>query len=142
MPRIQLLPVLLLLAAACVPAVPAAEPTADGPLVSSLSVRTGETTVRFLLQVTNASEEPVGLVFPSGQTYDFAVRQGGRELWRWSDGMGFTQAIRNVTVAPGETLEFEEAWTPPAGAAGDMEAVATLTSSSHPLRRTAVFRLP
>lgn len=133
---------LLLLAAACVPAAPGGEPAPDGPLVSSLSVRTGEGDVRFLLQITNASERPVTATFSSGQSYDFTVRQQGRELWRWSAGTGFTQALREVTIAPGETLEFEERWTAPAGATGELEAEAAFTSSSHPLRQGAVFRLP
>jgi hypothetical protein len=131
----------LLLAAACVPPPPpAAYP--EGPLVSSLSVQTGGAEVHLVLQVTNASAEPVEVVFPTGQSHDFAVRQRGRELWRWSHGRAFTQAVRMQIVAPGETLEFHEAWTPPAGATGELEAEGTLASSSHPLRRTAAFRLP
>lgn len=131
-----------LLLTACVPAAPAAAPAAEGPLVSSLSVRTGDGEVHLLLQVTNAASAPVEVVFPSGQSHDFAVRRGGAELWRWSAGMGFTQAVRTVSVAPGETLEFAERWTPPAGTSGELEAEARLASRSHPLRRTAPFRLP
>jgi hypothetical protein len=157
MPSIPLLSAaLLLLAAACASPAPApeGEPSApagpggsgaaegEGPLVSSLSVRTGGEGVDLLFQVTTASDEPVQVTFNSGQSYDFAVRQDGRELWRWSADMGFTMAIREVTVAPGETLEFTERWTPPAGTAGALEAEATLASSTHPLTRTAQFRLP
>jgi hypothetical protein len=146
MPRKPFLAVFLAaatLAAACVPLEPAAGvPAAEGPLVSSLSVRTGETAVHFLLQVTNASESPVEVVLPSGQSYDFAVRQGTRDLWRWSDGMFFTQAVRNVWMAPGETMEFAEEWSPPAGTVGELEAEGLLASTSHPLRNSAVFRLP
>jgi hypothetical protein len=143
MPRISLLPAaLLLLLAGRIPPAPAAAPAAEGPLVSSLSVRTGEGAVQILLQVTNASAAPVEVVFPSGQAYDFAVRRGGTELWRWSAGMAFTQAVRTVVVAPDETLEFAGSWTPPAGTTGELELEASLASSSHPLVRTAPFRLP
>jgi hypothetical protein len=138
---------LLLIAVACVPPAPGTAGGADegadgGPLVSTLSVRTGEGAVQLALQVTNRSEAPVEVRFRSGQSYDFAVRQGGRELWRWSADMGFTQALRTLTLAPGETWEFEERWTPPAGTTGALEAWAALASDSHPLERTAEFRLP
>lgn len=144
MPRFRLPAAALLaaLAAACVPASPSAAPAAEGPLVASLSVRTGGGAVEMALQVTNASEAPVEVTFPSGQSYDFAVRQGERELWRWSADMMFTQAVRTTVLAPGETLDFSERWAPPAGTAGEMEAEGSLVSSSHPLRRTATFRLP
>ena len=143
MPRFPLPAAALLaaLAAACVPAPPSA-PAAEGPLVASLSVRTGAAAVEMALQVTNASEAPVEVTFPSGQSYDFSVRQRGTELWRWSAGQMFTQAVRTTVLAPGETLEFSERWSPPAGTAGELEAEASLASSSHPLHRTAVFRLP
>lgn len=151
--RIQLAAaVLLLVAAACATPAPGPEgerssggsapAEGEGPLVSSLSVRTGGGGAELLFQVTNASQQPVEVTFNSGQSYDFVVRQGGRELWRWSADMGFTMAIREVTVAPGETLEFAERWTPPAGTTGELEAEAMLTSSTHPLTRTASFRLP
>lgn len=154
MPSIPMLSAaLLLVAAACASPAPAPEgeparpggsgpAESEGPLVSSLSVRTGGEGVELLFQVTNASAEPVRVTFNSGQSYDFAVRQDGRELWRWSDDMGFTMAIREVAVAPDETLEFTERWTPPAGTTGALEAEATLTSSTHPLTRAAQFRLP
>lgn len=135
---------LLLLAAACVPpAPPSAERGAsDGPLVATLSVQTGGEGVVLALQVTNASEQAVEVTFPSGQRYDFAVRRGGRSLWHWSADRGFIQAVQTARLAPGETWEFTERWTPPAGTSGELEAWAMLTSSSHPVERTTTFRLP
>ncbi|MBW3571835.1 MAG: hypothetical protein KY467_12075, partial [Gemmatimonadetes bacterium] len=106
--RLRVFPLLLsaVLAAACtrplpappdgmLPPPPPTQPpqTVDEQLVTSLNVETGDT-VRLTLQVTNASAAPVRFTFPSGQTYDFVVRPAGAgaQLWRWSDGMGFTQA--------------------------------------------------
>jgi Intracellular proteinase inhibitor len=154
LPRRRALPLLLaagVLAAACTPP-PAPDGTRPPPppatmeesaLVSSLRVETGDT-VRLTLQVTNPSAAPVSFTFPSGQSYDFAVRPagGGAEAWRWSEQMGFTQAVRTVTLAPGETWTFGERWTPPPGTRGEFTAVARLTSSDHPVERTATFRLP
>jgi hypothetical protein len=112
-------------------------------LVSSLRVKTGDT-VRLTLQVTNPSTAPVTFTFPSGQSYDFVVRPAGAgaEVWRWSADMGFTQAVRTLTLAPGETWTFGERWTPPPGTRGEFAAVARLTSSDHAVERTAAFRLP
>jgi hypothetical protein len=132
----------VLLASSCVPAIPVGGPAAEGPLVSSLSVTTGEADVGLVLQVTNASEGAVELVFPTGQTHYFAVSAAGSELWRWSADRAFTQAVQLRVLAPGETLEFAERWTPPPGTGGDLEVEARLASSSHPLRRSAVIRLP
>lgn len=112
-------------------------------LVSSLRVETGDT-VRFTLQVTNPSAAPVAFTFPSGQSYDFVVRSAGpgAEVWRWSADRGFTQAVRTLTLAPGETWTFGERWTPQPGLRGEFTAVARLASSDQRVERTATFRLP
>lgn len=138
-----------LLAAACAPAVPPSQPGTPVPqdaaaaaLVSSLSVETGDT-VRLTLQVTNAASTPVTLSFPSGQAYDFAVLRGGETLWAWSADRTFIQALREETLAPGETRTYAETWVPgTAPRGGELTARAWLTSTSHPVVRTAAFRLP
>jgi hypothetical protein len=119
------------------------QPVESTGLVSSLRVQAGDT-VAFTLQVTNPSAAPVTFNFSSGQTYDFAVRPAGAgaEVWRWSADMGFTQAVRTLTLAPGETWTFGERWTPPPGTRGEFTATARLTSSDRAVERTAAFRLP
>ena len=152
-PRRRTLPLLLAaaaLAGACTrplppppDGMPATPPPPQPALVSSLSVETEADTVLFTLQVTNPYEAPVQVTFPSGQTYDFAVRDAaGRELWRWSAERGFTQAVQTRTLPPGTTWTFGERWTPPAATRGALTAVGRLASSSHAVERTAVFRLP
>ncbi|HZG43818.1 MAG TPA: BsuPI-related putative proteinase inhibitor [Longimicrobium sp.] len=134
--------------AACAP--PSAEETgprpgagdAASPLIASLSVQPGADSVRLTLQVTNAGTTPVTLSFSSGQSYDFAVRGGGTTLWTWSADRTFIQALRSETLAAGETRTWSESWTPPRGTSGPLTAVATLTSTSHPVERTTEFRLP
>ena len=138
-----------LLAAACTPVPPPAQggapvprqDAASGALVSSLSVEAGDT-VRLTLQVTNATAGPLTLAFPSGQTYDFAVLRGGETLWHWSADKQFMQALRDETLAAGETRTFTESWVPQGPARGEFTARAWLTSSSHPVESTATFRLP
>ena len=138
---------LLLLAAAvwgCAPPPGTGGGAPGTPLVSSLQVRTGPGEVRFTLQVTNTGDRPVELVFPTGQSYDFAVlpRAGGNEVWRWSSDRMFTQAVRSRTIAPDSTLRFEESWRSPAGLAGEFTARAVLAAPQHEVRQEAVFRLP
>lgn len=147
--RAVLLAALALLAACTRPLAPPPggmppPPAPPGPsLVSSLSVETEGDTVVLTLQVTNPQEAPVEVTFPTGQAYDFAVREaGGRELWRWSADRGFTQAVQTRPLAPGATWTFTARWTPPAGVRGALTAVARLASSSHAVEHTSAFRLP
>ncbi|HEX7242136.1 MAG TPA: BsuPI-related putative proteinase inhibitor [Longimicrobiaceae bacterium] len=129
-------------AAACAPngSMPASAP--NGSLVSSLQVETTPGSVRLALQVTNAGSAPVPLEFASGQTHDFVVLQGDRELWRWSADRMFTQALRTETLGAGETRTFDATWTPPAGTRGDLVARGFLTARGERAERQTVFRLP
>ena len=113
-----------------------------GPLISTLSVELHGDSVLLQLAVTNGSSAPVEMTFPSGQTYDFAVRQGDQLLWQGSQAMRFIQQVRTETLAAGETRTYVEAWTAPAGTRGELTAQGWLVSSSHRVERTATFRLP
>lgn len=115
---------------------------ARAPLVSTLSVETQGDSVLLQLAVSNASSAPVEITFPSGQTFDFAVRRGDRLLWQWSETMRFTQQVRTETLGPGETRTYAAAWPAPADARGELTARGWLASSSHRVERTAAFRLP
>lgn len=113
----------------------------ESTLASSLeiSVRDG---VRLAFHATNRAGRRVELVFPSGQTHDFAILDSsGREVWRWSEGRLFTQALQNRVLEPAETLTYEERWVP-GDRRGTFVAVATLRSSSHPLESRVEFTLP
>jgi hypothetical protein len=137
-----------LLAAACTPVPPPSQggapaprrDAASGALVSSLSVEAGDT-VRLTLQVTNATAGPLALAFVSGQSYDFAVLRGGETLWQWSANQRWSQALRDETLAAGETRTYTEAWVPESVLQGELTARGWLTSSSHPVESTATFRL-
>ena len=118
------------------------EPASSGPLVPSLQVQTSGDTVRFSLQVTNASSTAIPLEFSSGQSFDFAVVRDGREVWRWSADQMFTQALRNETIAPGATRSYTALWNPPAGMRGEFTASGMLTATNHPIGQSAIFQLP
>lgn len=139
--RLATLPVLLvLLGAGC--AGTTAGGTMNGPLLPSLQASTLDDSVHFVLQVTNTGTEPVELRFRSGQSHDFVVLDGEREIWRWSGEMMFTQALRRETLAPGATLTFEEAWRPPETLQGELVAVGRLVAENHPIEQRTRFRLP
>ena len=107
---------------------------------ASLDVTVGQA-VKFNLHVTNASPKRVELRFPSGQTHDVAVLDAqGREVWRWSRGRMFTQAIQNKILGASDTLTFSETWHP--DQPGSYTAVATLLSENFPVEQRVDFSLP
>lgn len=85
--------------------------------------------VEFTFTVTNTGPNPVELSFRSGKRADVAVTDaGGEEVWRWSQGRMFTQAISTVELTPGETLDRSFTWSDPP--AGDYEAEGTLAATN------------
>jgi hypothetical protein len=135
--------------AACTPPAPenprgSALPAPQGgdPLASSLQVAPAGDSVHLVLQVSNAGSAPVALTFGSGQTFDFAVARDGRELWRWSADRSFTQAVREVSIAPGETRRYEATWRPPAGTHGALTARGWLSAQQVRAERSTGFSLP
>jgi hypothetical protein len=129
--------------ATATPATPTpARRSPNEPLLASaldVSIRDG---VTLALHVTNNDRKHVELLFPSGQTHDFAILDStGKEIWRWSAGRLFTQALQNKVLESHESATFAERWD--AGARhGTFTAVATLASSSHPLETRVEFSLP
>jgi Intracellular proteinase inhibitor len=144
-----LAPALLAAFAACSPP-PPETPRADAgpaprggePLVASLQVNPAGDSVRLVLQVSNAGTAPVALTFPSGQTFDFSVSQGGREVWRWSADRSFTQVLRETSVAAGATERYEAAWRPAAGTHGAFVARGWITAQQVRAEQSTAFTLP
>ena len=65
------------------------------PLVASGSVT-------WALDVTNDGTEPLNLLFSTGQSAEVELTADDTVVYRWSDEMFFTQALRTVVLAPGE----------------------------------------
>jgi hypothetical protein len=84
--------------------------------------------VEFTFTVENASTEPVDLAFQSGKVADVAVYEDGAEVWRWSEGRLFTQALETMTLAPGESFAREMTWENPPP--GEYTAEASLDAST------------
>jgi hypothetical protein len=62
--------------------------------------------LQVMLEIHNPKEYPIGIRFNSGMTADlWLVDDKEQRVWAWSDEMMFTQAIRDISVKPGQTLE-------------------------------------
>ncbi|MEZ3116137.1 BsuPI-related putative proteinase inhibitor [Halobaculum sp. MBLA0147] len=68
------------------------------------------------LAVENDGDEPVTAQFRDAQRVEFVATRDGDEVWRWSAGRMFGQALGTLELAPGETATFDGEWPdPPAG---------------------------
>jgi len=115
--------------------------TPGQPVATSLDVRVDQG-VLFALRVTNKASKSLELTFPDGQTHDIVVLDGGgREVWRWSQGRMFTQALQNRVLARSETVSYEGQWLP-SDNHGTFTAVASLRSENHPIEQRIQFTLP
>ncbi|MCE2901209.1 MAG: BsuPI-related putative proteinase inhibitor [Gemmatimonas sp.] len=113
---------------------------ADRGIVSHVLVDTADGTVRFAIEVTNDSPKRVELTFPNGRTHDFAVRDSsGREVWRWSAGRLFTQAMQNRLLDSHYSTTYDEHWSPPGPGRYTLEA--QLHSENHPVHQRVAFSL-
>jgi hypothetical protein len=111
-------------------------------LASTMDVTVTGEDVHFTMRITNNSTKKLELTFPSGQTHDVVVLDAvGGEVWRWSTGQMFTQALRNQPLDPHASLTYSMRWRTPR-AHGPLTAVATLTSTNFPLESRAPFSLP
>lgn len=71
-------------------------------------------TVVMQMKVGNPTKEPITLQFASSKTYDFTIRdQAGQEVWRWSAGKMFTQALQQRVLSPQASYLVEARWTVP-----------------------------
>jgi len=110
------------------------------PLASTLDV-TVDTDVSFAFEVSNAGNKKLEVNFASGRTHDVVVIDSlGNEVWRWSKGRAFTQAMQNRVLRSSDALRFDEEWDAPAP--GHYTAIATLASQNYPLTRRVEFTVP
>jgi hypothetical protein len=109
---------------------------------SSLDVAVAGDGVQFTVNVTNEGSRRVEVAFPSGQTHDVVVYDAaGNEVWRWSVGQMFTQALQDRSLDAHESLHYTMRWRHPV-LHGQLVAVASLTSSNYPVETKAEFALP
>ena len=98
--------------------------------------------LKFALRVKNNTTKMVEIQFPDGQTHDFVVSDStGKEIWRWSEGRMFTQAMKSKTLKGKDDTVFEESWEVN-GHHGAFTAVAILKSENFPVETSVQFALP
>ncbi|MFG6120401.1 BsuPI-related putative proteinase inhibitor [Thalassobacillus sp. B23F22_16] len=67
--------------------------------------------VHFQFSLENQGDEAYELGFTSGQKYEIVVKNDAdEEVYRFSEGQMFTQALETKTLEPGDSLSFEEVW--------------------------------
>ncbi len=63
--------------------------------------------VKIRYGVRNIERDRVVMEFPSGQQIEFILLSESGEVWRWSDGLGFSDAITYIELKRGDSAEFE-----------------------------------
>ena len=66
--------------------------------------------VDLVYAVRNPCDQPVIYTFSSAKQFDFWVKRGGVEIFRYSRGMMYAQVITSLALQPGETKNFEARW--------------------------------
>ena len=93
--------------------------------------------VTFRFTVVNGGDTPVELTFRDACRADFAVYENDTEVWRYSDGQMFAQALSTADLQPGESAAFEATWPDPDP--GDYTAEATLRVTQGELSERTPF---
>jgi hypothetical protein len=109
-------------------------------LTAELNVDPAADTVEFALVVENAGDENETLNFRDGRRADFAAYRDGSEVWRWSDGRMFAQALGSETLAPGERVTYRGTWDAPES--GSYVAIGTLAAVDRTVDADAEFLIP
>jgi len=83
----------------------------DESIMFSVDARENSEYVEFVLTIQNQSDQQVELVFPSSQKYEIVVSNSeGEEVYRYSNGRMFAQAVQQETLAPSNYMVFTERW--------------------------------
>jgi hypothetical protein len=75
--------------------------------------------VAVVYRMMNAGDEPLQMMYRSGQKFDLVLDGPAGELWRWSTGRGFDDALWEETLAPGDALVVHETF--PKSILGNLE---------------------
>lgn len=91
------------------------------------------------ITLRNTTGRALRLTFPSGQDFDIVIRNSaGQQVWRWSDGRAFTQAVRILD------FEGERNWVEDIALdlpAGDYTATASLAITDGRYESTMPLRI-
>jgi hypothetical protein len=72
------------------------------------------TTITVKYTITNLTNKPLVLTFPTIQQYDWTVTDAkGNLVYRWSAGKAFAQVVTHLTIPAGASNSFESSWPIP-----------------------------
>lgn len=66
--------------------------------------------VQIMFIKTNISPQPIRLVYPTSQFFDFVVTQNDREIWRWSKDQIFLPVVSVCEYLPGQSQIYHIVW--------------------------------
>lgn len=95
---------------------PCKQPAASAPATKGMELRTdlaeypAGKPVRIELVVVNSTNRDMEFTFSSGQQFDFWVTRNSAQVWTWSRGKFFTQALTHLKLAPGQSKTFSASW--------------------------------
>jgi hypothetical protein len=102
----------------------------NGRLATGLNVDFRADSVYVTYRVVNVGPESLNLMFRSGQVYDLVFEGAEGELWRWSEGRGFTDALNNQKLVSGDSIVVQTAFVRPKTADGTYQLRGYLTVSA------------
>jgi hypothetical protein len=106
--------------------------TSERGLALALSETTQDGALTFALDVKNTGRR-TEVRFANGRTHDFVVVDASdREVWRWSEGRLFTQALQTKQLKAGGTFRYEATWND--ARPGTYRVIASLNSDTNPVR--------
>ena len=86
----------------------------------------------FALELKNPGDKLTEVRFSNGRTHDFVVLdEQNREVWRWSKGRLFTQALQTKQLQKGEAIRYTARWDD--AAPGRYRVIASLNSEQYNL---------
>ena len=106
-------------------------------LQSSVTATVHGDRVEFEYTVENVGDDPEEVTFRSSLLADFAVLDGGEEVWRASEGQMFAQALKSETFDADGSQTFPGEWADPSP--GDYTVVATLNATGDEAEARADF---
>jgi hypothetical protein len=72
------------------------------------------TTITVKYTITNLTDKPLVLTFPTIQQYDWTITDAeGNLVYRWSAGKAFAQMVTHLTILAGASDGFESSWAIP-----------------------------
>jgi Intracellular proteinase inhibitor len=99
----------------------------NGELDLNVSIYHDKHTIQFIITLKNNTNEMKKVEFPTSQKYEIIIKnKNDKEVYRYSKGKMFTQAIETALIKSGESMEWEEVWEHSSLAPGEYTAEITI----------------